>query len=235
MGYVDVSASDQTFKISIEKSEEQCPVCKMVLVEKGLSHHKHSSEQTHTSSSKAKSEEKSYKYYTPPPKYSSPKKEFQMPKNSGWIISIVGSIALSVLFSGYHSSSNPLPAPVSYSDPLPATAQDLKPMPTIPVPHAPYYSLPNGTVIFSSPSSLNGNGILTISNGSGSDAVVKLITNGGKKIYTVYIRANDDTFNFETIDEGDSIQYSRFTITLNPVIDGKATTSTLDPSAFDKY
>ena len=177
-------------KSEIQKSEEQCPVCKMVLVEKGLSHHKHSSEQTHTSSSKAKSEEKSYKYYTPPPKYSSPKKEFQMPKNSGWIISIVGSIALSVLFSGYHSSSNPLPAPVSYSDPLPATAQDLKPMPTIPVPHAPYYSLPNGTVIFSSPSSLNGNGILTISNGSGSDAVVKLITNGGKKIYTVYIRAN---------------------------------------------
>ena len=43
--------------------------------------------------------------------------------------------------------------------------------------------------------------------------------------------AFDDNFNFETSAD----QYTRYTLTLNPVVGGTATTSSIDPSEFDKY
>ncbi len=275
-------------KNEIKITAEQCPICKRTLIEK-VSYSKTSSERTYTPPPPKSSAEKARTYYESPKSSYSSNNKFKMPKINGWVISIVGSILLSMVLSGVHGSSNPLPTPVPETTntdlqpidinkvPQKITA-DFKPMKLIPLPHAPYYSLPNGTVLFSDESYLNGSGILTISNGSGSDALVKLITNSGNKVYHVYVRSNnsysiqnisdgtyrlafefgsnwdteqekflvdpnaesfDDTFIFTTtVSENGNYtdrEYTRFKITLNPVINGKATTSPLDPSEFDKY
>ncbi|MES2953026.1 MAG: hypothetical protein V4674_00500 [Patescibacteria group bacterium] len=184
----------------------------------------------------------------------------------GWIISIVGSLVLTAVLNAgsfSHSSPNPLPPPVT----TPAVTADA---PVGGLLKGKARTLANGTVLFSSPSSFGGAGTLTISNGSGSNAVVKLITSGGRKVYSVYIRSGsnftiedindgvyrllfmfgsdwdadqqkflvdaraeafDDTFDFQTTDT----KYRTFEVTLNPVAGGDATTSTLDPSEFEKY
>ena len=140
-------------KSEIEASSAQCPICKRTLIEQVPSAPK----RTYTPPPPPKeSAEKAHTYYTPPKKAPPIRTPFKMPKGSGWIISVLGTIILSVAFSGGgHSSSNPLPPPV------PAPTVDLQPIEKIPVPHAPYKSLPNGTVLYSSPSSLNGDGVLT--------------------------------------------------------------------------
>src|SRR3989339_351199 len=246
-------------KNEINVDVAQCPICKMILIEK-IPHINPTSERVYTSSSPKEPKKQTHTSYYTPPQKSSSKERFKIPNGSGWIISIVGSIALTLILNGNYGSSNPLPAPLS--DP---TIVDTN-LSLTPIPHTSYYSLPNGTVLFSS--SLNGEGILSISNGTKSDAVVKLITTGGSKVYSVYVRANssysienindgiyrllfsfgsnwdpnqnkflvnpraeafDDTFDFETSDT----KSTGFTITLNPVIDGKATTSPLDSNVFD--
>jgi hypothetical protein len=253
-------------KKEIESSATECPICKMVLVEKIPSVKAYSNYSNTTPPPKEPKQKAHTSYYTPPPKSSTPGKQFQMPKGSGWVISIIGSIALTAILN-YHGAPNPLPAPIA------TTFEDNNILPSTPVsvaPKTPYRYLPNGTVLFKSPSSFGGPGILSISNGSGSDAVIKLITSGGKKVYSVYIRANnsysikniddgvyrllfvfgsdwdsgqkkflvnpsaeafDDTFDFETVDN----QYVEYSITLNPVTGGKATTNPVDLNIFDKY
>ena len=182
-------------KKEITLNATECPICKMVLVEKIPSNKTYSS---HTDTPPKESKQKAHtSYYTQPPKYSTPKKQFQMPQGSGWIISIVGSIALTAILN-YHGAPNPLPAPVPT-----ITAEDtnILPSPVSVAPKTPYRYLASGTVLFKSLSSFDGSGILTISNGSGSDAVIKLITNGGKKVYSVYIRANN-SYSIKNIDDG---------------------------------
>lgn len=181
-------------KKEITLNATECPICKMVLVEKIPSNKTYSSN-TYTPPKEPKQKAHT-SYYTPPPKSSAPEKQFQMPKGSGWIISIVGSIVLTAILN-YHGAPNPLPAPIAI------TAEDTStPPPPLPVtPKTPYRYLASGTVLFKSPSSFDGSGILTISNGSGSDAVIKLITNGGEKVYSVYIRANN-SYSIKNIDDG---------------------------------
>jgi hypothetical protein len=250
-------------KNEIESSATECPICKMVLVEKIPSSKTYSSN-TYTPPKEPKQKAHT-SYYTPPPKSSAPKKQFQMPKGSGWIISIIGSVALTAILN-YHGAPNPLPAPI------PTTAEDTSTLPSpVPVaPKTPYRYLSNGTVLYSSSSAFNGEGDLSISNGSGSDAVVKLITSSGSKVYSVYIRTNN-SYTIKNINDGiyrvlfsfgsdwDSgqkkflvnpsaeafddtfdfqttdTQASGYRITLNPVEGGKATTNPIDPSTFDKY
>ena len=251
-------------KNEIESNATECPVCKMVLVEKIPSVKTYSSN-TYTPPKENTKKQNTYTYTTPN-KSSSPKKEFKFPKiGNGWIISIVGSLLLTGVLN-YRGAPNPLPAPIS--NPTENTNT------SIVSPKTPYRYLSNGTVLFSDPFSFNGLGILSISNGSGSDAVVKLISNSGKKVYSVYIRTNnsysikniedgiyrvlfsfgadwdsdqkkflvnpnaeafDDVFNFQTIDDQDGSQYKEYDITLNAVVGGKATTNPIDPSVFDKY
>jgi hypothetical protein len=265
-------------KNEIETSAEQCPICHRILIEKmpiARSAFGNSSNQTNSNNKKAE-EKTSYTYYKSKNESYGPTNNFQLPKGSGWIISIVGSILLTVILSNIHNPSTPLPAPVPTSDTVASqrninipTIPDVSTKPTIPVSPVTYNFLPNGTVLYKS-SSLNGSGILTITNGTDSDATIKLITSGGWKVYWVYIRANnsysiknindgiyrvlfvsgsnwdtannkfltnprgeafDDNFNFETSTD----QYTRYTLTLNPVVGGTATTSSIDPSEFDKY
>lgn len=252
-------------KNEIKLNATECPICKMVLVEK-IPFAKTSSSHTYTTPPPKESTQKYHtSYYAPPPKSSAPKKQFEMPKGSGWIISIVGSIALTAILN-YHGAPNPLPAPI------PANTEDTNtvPAPVSIIPKTPYRYLSNGTVLFSNQSYLNGEGIFTIKNGSGSDAFVKLITNSGKKVYSVYIRANNN-YSIKNINDGvyrmlfsfgsdwDSSQkkflvnpsaqafddtfdfkttdsqYVENTITLNPVIGGNATTNPINPNDFDKY
>ncbi len=250
-------------KNEIETEATQCPKCQRVLVEKVFSV-KHAPESFYAQSSSKGTKEKTYNYYTPPEKSSLPKKGFHLPRHSGLIASILGFIALIAILSNSNTPSSTLPTPAS------TTSTDSQQIPTVSVSQTPYNFLPNGTVLFSS-RAFSGSGILTISNASGgSDAIVKLITNGGVKVYSVYIRANnsysikkindgvyrvlfsfgsdwdtnqkkflvnpsaesfDDTFDFETTET----QYTTYSITLNPVVGGKATTSSLTPNDFDKY
>ena len=183
-------------KKEIQLSATKCPICKVVLVEKIPSVKTYSNYSNTTPPPKEPKQKAHTSYYTPPPKSSTSGKQFQMPKGSGWIISIVGSIALTAILN-YHGAPNPLPAPI------PTIAEDTSVLPSsVPtIPKTPYRYLPNGTVLFKSSSSFGGPGILTISNGSGSDAVIKLITSGGKKVYSVYIRANN-SYSIKNIDDG---------------------------------
>jgi len=199
----------------IEANAEQCKFCKMVLVEK-IPSRPTSSNNSYTPPKEEATKQKTYTY-TPPKKSTTSKIRFGIPNTSkGWIISIAGSILLTLALNHNFSASNPLPDPVpdtTISNPLPAPVLTTEATPNpfadilqkktlapIAVPKIKYYSLPNGTVLFSD-SSLNGPGILKISNGSDSDAVVKLITDGGKKIYSVYVRKNDN-YSITHINDG---------------------------------
>ncbi len=180
-------------KKEIESSTTICPICKMGLVEKTPSAQT-SSNRTYTPPPPKSSKENTYTYSTPN-KSSNLNKEFKLPNiGNGWIISIVGSILLTVVLN-YHGAPNPLPAPILDT----TTAENVSN--TAITPKIPYHFLTNGTVLFSSPYSFNGQGVLNISNGSGSDAVVKLITNDGKKVYSVYIRANN-SYSIKNINDG---------------------------------
>ena len=65
-----------------------------------------------------------------------------------------------------------------------------------------YNSLPNGTIIYSSPYYLTGLGKLKIDNGTNYDAIVKLInTSIDKSVYTVYIKAKN-SFEIDEILDG---------------------------------
>ena len=281
-------------KNEIESNVTDCPICKMILVEK-VDTARPKTNQTYTPPPPKQPKEQTHTYNTNYTTPSPSKKRFQFPKiniGKSLLYFIIGSVVLTAILN-YHSSSNPLPNPSSSPDsngtqnsstgssllpiqPDPTIAQipvpEIKNIPPIQTtPDVPYYSLPNGTVLYASPS-LNGLGILTITNGTSLDATVKLITSGvgGQKVYWVYIRANnsysiknindgiyrvlfssgsnwdvgqrkflvnpsaeffDDNFDFETSDT----QSTRYTLTLNPVVGGTATTSTIDPSEFDKY
>jgi hypothetical protein len=136
----------------------------------------------------------------------------------------------------------------------------------------PPVSLATGTVLHENSAFFNGyNGQseLTIENGSGYDALVKLVYSN-HSVYTVYIRQNDtysiknitdgtytvlfafgtnwdkinsvflkdqsfskfdDTFDFTTT----TTRYSHYTITLNPVLGGTASTSSVNSSQFNNY
>jgi hypothetical protein len=247
-------------KNEIDSNAAQCPICKMTLIEK-TQVARPAPKQTYTPPKPKSSSEQTYTYRTVPKKNFTSANQSKALK-AGSSLATLAILGL-IIFLTHHSNPLPPPAPIS---------TNTQPVTTLPVPHAPYYSLPNGTVLFSDTS--DGLGTLSISNGSGSDAVVKLITNGGSKVYEVYIQVGDnytirhisdgvyrlafefgsnwdttqktflvdrsaesfdDTFNFETSDLTSSIQYTTFNVTLNPVADGNATTSTLDPSEFDKY
>ena len=182
-------------KKEIPNNSEKCIYCGRTLIEKISSVHS-TSNQNHDNPPKEKTHTyKAYKTTSNPS--SSPKKNFELPKGSGWIISIVGSILLSVILSNIGASSNPLPAP----NPSPTTALDTNPETVpAPIPDISYYSLPNGTVLYNSLPQ-NALGTLTISNGSSSDAVVKLITTSGQKVYSVYVQKNN-SFTIKNITDG---------------------------------
>ncbi len=193
-------------KNEITVSLTQCPVCKMTLMEKVSS---------------IRSDSK-YTYSSPPPKssqqetysYNPPIKEFKISKSQrGWLISIIGSILLTAIINHDYTPSNPLPPPLPTSEQTQTTTKNE------------FASvLLNGKVLFSDPSYLNGSGTLTISNGSGSDAVVKLITNSGRKVYSVYVSTNNK-YSIENIDDdiyrvlfsfGDNWDSDQKKFTLNP-------------------
>lgn len=210
-------------KKEIEANAEQCKFCKMVLIEK-IPTKKTFSGNSYTPPKEEATKQKTYTY-TPPKKSSTSKIRFGIPNSSqGWIISIALSILLSLVLNHNYSAPNPLPSPAvdttasENSNPLPppvlttntvatpnpftAILQDKAPTPN-PISKAEYYSLPNGTVLFSDPS-LNGPGILKILNGSGSDAIVKLIPSSGsnvKSVFTVYVRAGNN-YSIKKINDG---------------------------------
>jgi hypothetical protein len=186
-------------KNEIEIIEEQCPNCKMVLIEK-IPTKKTSFNNSYTPPKDQTTKENTYTY-TPSKKSSTSKIRFGIPNTAkGWIISIVGSILLTVVLS-YHGASNPLP------DPIPTTnignINPLSPpvLNTTSITKTPPRFLPNSTILFSNQLSFNGLGVLNISNGSGSDAIVKLITNDGRKVYSVYIR-NNNSSSIKNINDG---------------------------------
>ena len=134
-----------------------------------------------------------------------------------------------------------------------------------------YVSLLNGKIFTKNANFLRGNGELTISNGTSSDAIAKLVSRtNNKSIFTVYIKANnkyviknisdgsyklffnlgndwddtkrafavnssyevfEDLFDFETT----ATQYTTFSVTLDPVAGGSATTNDTNPQEFGNY
>ncbi len=252
-------------KNEIEANSTECPICKMILIEKIPTMQAKSNYSYTPPKDNTKKENTSHSYTAPKSSYNT-KDKFKLPKVNGWVISIVGSVLLSFILN-HSSAPNPLPPP------LPTTAENVSTSP-VTSPRLPYRYLSNGTVLFSDPYSLNGLGVLTISNGSGSDAVVKLISASGRKVYSVYIRTNnsysikniddgiyrvlfsfgadwdsvqekfivnpsaeafDDTFDFQTTYTEQGSKYKEYSITLNPVAGGKATTNPIDQSTFYKY
>lgn len=147
------------------------------------------------------------------------------------------------------------------------------------IPNVPIVSLNNGTLLKSNPIYLDGFGTLEIKNGTGQDAIAKLINyNIDRSIYTVYIKANsvytikdisdgkyklmfslgrnwdqignqflqdksyeafEESFNFTTDvynENGYQItDYTVFEVSLNPVINGDAKTTTVNPVEFSNY
>lgn len=90
------------------------------------------------------------------------------------------------------SSDSTLPAPA----PVAEQAAPQEPLP-------PAVSLANGTIIKRVPAYLQGDGELTISNGTAYDAVAKLITNGasGTSVLTAYVKAYSD-YTMQNIGDG---------------------------------
>ncbi len=92
-------------------------------------------------------------------------------------------MAVLVVWGLIDDSSSALPPPATQEEQL---AQQVS--------LAPAFSLPTGTVLKKNPAYMQGDGELTISNGTQYDAVAKLITNGssGTSVFTVYVKAHDD-------------------------------------------
>jgi hypothetical protein len=249
-------------KREIEKNAVECLFCKRPLVEK-TSYVQYVHKVVEDPSPKSSSRTSGY-YYSPH-KSQHLAKGFSFSKKSGIAIIIIGAILLVRLVTK-DNITNSLPPPGTEAE----NQVNQQPIVTVIPSHAPYNSLLNGTILFSYPTSLDGDGILTISNGTDSDAVVKLIRSTGNKVFSVYVRAKnsysinhindgiyrvlfssgsdwnpqqkrflvnahaqffDNTFEFITTER----QYTTYSITLNPVLDGKARTSSLDPNEFEKY
>jgi hypothetical protein len=104
-----------------------------------------------------------------------------------YVAILVGVIFIVWISSGDDSSYNsggtkaPLPAPVQQ------VSDDVVEF----TPTTPAVSLANGTILKKSTAYLQGNGKLHVKNGTGLDAVAKLIR-GGTSILTVYIKANSN-------------------------------------------
>ena len=249
-------------KKEIRVSAAICPFCNRTLIESvplGRPYSgQESKDRTQTS------------YYAASAKVSLSRRLLKLLKKSKVVVLLTLIILISIIWSIKSASSEPLITPSAVSD--------NKLIQEVPAEHVPYHSLPNGAVLLSNDEWLQGSGVLTISNGTNSDAIVKLATINKEKVYHVYVRANesysiknisdgtyklafefgsnwnstqgkflvnqsassfDDSFDFETsvTDNGNytDTHYSTYEITLNPVVDGTATTSSLDQDQFDSY
>lgn len=184
-------------KNEIELNSTDCPICKMVLIEK-IPSKKTTPNYSYTTQPKEKKTEHKTYNYKPRKKFSIPKFRIGIPNSPiGWAVSIIGTLALTAIFS-YHGAPNPLPAPVPNPTEVINTNSSVNT--TLP-PKIPYNYLPNGTVLSRGFYPLKGEGIINISNGSGSDAVVKLITSNGQKAYSVYVRSNN-SYSIKKINDG---------------------------------
>jgi len=109
-------------------------------------------------------------------------------------IFILGFMFFAVLAS-YSGGSSPEPTTNSRTNEIPRQTDSNEAPRT-------YNSLPNGTVIYSSPYYLRGNGELEIDNGNDSDVLVKLVgAYSGTPVYSVYIKSNRK-YNITGISDG---------------------------------
>jgi len=113
-----------------------------------------------------------------------------------WIVVSGALVFLIILTSGSAPSSNNVPVSV-----IPNSNENPSAEPAN-VPTS-YVSLPNGTILFRNAGYLDGLGKLTIENGTGLDAIAKLVnTKTNKSIFTVYMKANS-TYVIRNISDGD--------------------------------
>jgi hypothetical protein len=101
------------------------------------------------------------------------------------ILIVIVVIWAAVASGNSDSSSSSLPPPVAV------------PVATVPVDPV---SLSTGTILKQRSAYLQGDGTLTVSNGTDGDAVIKLI-NGGTSVFTVYIKKGD-SYNIKNISDG---------------------------------
>lgn len=184
------------------------------------------------------------------------------------LISLVAAASVAFQISSIVSESSPSP-PVSSA---PVTSQpDTVPNPPIVI--AKDRSLPENTVLVSP--ATNGGGSLKVSNGTNSDAFIKLVNpRSGTLVAAFYVKFNsnftleqipdgtyqvlfvlgkdwdaeartfthsksflkfDRSLSFTTTQLSNGIEYRAFEITLNPVVGGNTTTSTVNEQEFDGY
>lgn len=60
-------------------------------------------------------------------------------------------------------------------------------------------------------------------------------TTNKKFVRNISYQSFDDTFNFTTTEDDQYVHYSKFRVTLNPVVGGTAETSPVNPAQFDAY
>jgi len=262
-------------KNTIAESNDTCPYCHRVLVEKIRTPYKQQSQTTQrrTKTSKRKLPNINFN---------------QLTKNFNWnnfkkYIPVLALVLIIFFISTQkekdHTYTNSNSTPISV---LPDIENNLVGPITSKIPKKnpkDYVSLSNGTVLSKNSYYLNGLGELQIKNGTSLDAIAKLVnTTINKSVFTVYVKANstytisktkdgnyklffnlgndwddeikaftvnsgyelfEDSFNFITseYEEGNYIntKYSKFEVTLNPVIGGNAETENIDMVEFASY
>ncbi|HTX87151.1 MAG TPA: hypothetical protein VMC41_03775 [Candidatus Nanoarchaeia archaeon] len=111
-----------------------------------------------------------------------------------WFLILIGGIIVFAMFSG-SDNSQPLPPPSSSSQSATADATAAQSVPSTPA-----VSLDNGTILKQRSYYVQGDGTLEIDNGTGSDAVAKLIADG-TSVFTVYIKAGSN-YTIKNITDG---------------------------------
>jgi RNA polymerase subunit RPABC4/transcription elongation factor Spt4 len=116
------------------------------------------------------------------------------------IVIVIIVIIITSAAGGGATSNNP---------PVSALPNNNEGSPTIPTPTPPppapatYTSLPNGTILSRNTGYLDGLGQLTIGNGTGQDAIAKLVDAAtNRSVFTVYVAANSN-YTIDKITDGD--------------------------------
>ncbi|MFW0862648.1 MAG: hypothetical protein ACKKL6_03600 [Candidatus Komeilibacteria bacterium] len=234
-------------RAKINFTEEVCPNCRQILIEK-------------IALNESFSETESY----------GAKKEYDLKLISKRIVFVlVGILFFSwiisdddTIYGGGVKAPLPLPAQQDYDGDV-ETGSVVLPA-----------SLANGTILKKNDNYFQGDGgTLYIDNGTSLDAVAKLITDG-VSVFTVYIKSEseytitgisdgvywlafaqgldynsdskgfnrsqqysvfDETFDYQTTSDREYYYFSGFEVTLYPVVGGNAETSNVDSSQFDLY
>lgn len=186
-------------KKEIPKEVIKCPHCHMTLAESVPHHHIHTHTHIHAHAYETHKAHVHVSYGKEPFWKKISGKQLFFAAIALFLVFIIG-------YAAFDSSDQKVATtPVSTPAPKPSTTlhdifegtsnvpaantENTKPVQAVAQPSESPYSLPNGTVLKRNWTYLQGDGELSISNGTSHDAVAKLIRNG-TSVFSVYIRAN---------------------------------------------